>query len=408
MSIRWLHVLPILLALLAHPECIRPAIAETTRKLDVQLKETYTDNVNDNTRHEADFITSLNIDSSFSFIGSRTSFTATSHTSVLDYALGTRDREYRTDTLLNGALQLFPELLTLRLSDQFKSVFADPSQGQTSESDSVSSQVNSNLFTASLAFTPFSHSRTTPIFQYSYTNQIYDGQGLINKQAHSLLAEVTHACTPTFDLIFGTLSTVQQSDNNGFHRVKGYAGWAWAMSSTLSLNAKAGGIWTEYDENGQQLQPYWDVRLEYLLGRTTFTLGSNADFIESASTALSSLNTKSYLTIAKNWDRTKLTGQISYDTYGGEDTKSSQLYGISLGLNYDLTERLALATSARLQHRDSSDSDRQTIYGNLGLTYALPQDMKLGANYKLKYNTGSEDSDHYDTNTWELLLSKTF
>lgn len=404
---RWRAWLGACLLLLCAVSAV-PVHAETKRSFKASLQEEATDNVGESSKKEADLVTTLAVDSGFDYTGSRSSLRFGSTTSVRHFANSGKDNELRTNTSLIGRYDLVPELAFLRVTDTLQSIFTDPSQGQTAETDSVSSQVNSNQFTASLVLTPFSSGRTQPRLAYLYVNQLYDGDGLVNKEGHAVLGEVVHSVTPLLDARLGVVAMDQTSDTQGLHRVKGYGGGAWNMTEHVTLDANLGATWTEYERLGQTLDPYWDVKLAWQFGRNSLAVGSNADFIESAASSLGSINVNAYLSYVRQLDRTRLGGQLNLSEYSGEDTISSTLASLSLFASHELTPRLTVDASTRFLTRESTASTRDTLHASLGLSYELPGEARLRALYKYKNNQDSTGEATYDVNTVSMQLMKSF
>ena len=88
-------------------------------------------------------------------------------------------------------------------------------------------------------------------------------------------------------------------------------------------------------------------------------------------------------------------------------TESVQRTDFGLNISRELTSRLTGTLGLVHDFEDGSDGDKRW-YANLGLTYALTENMNLGAWYRFKDVSSDDEEEDYSVNRIGLQLSMMF
>ena len=388
-----------------------PSQAELRLFPRVSFEEQYTDNLYLDTTRESDWITGVSPGLNFSY---RESWV----TSSLDYSLdflyyanhSDENQTSLSDTqriLANATL--FPSSpFKLMLADEMGRVAVNTRQVDTLE-DNVNNKATRNRFEAIPELTLNFGPTWTTVVAGGYERVDFQNHTGDNTQRYQARLGVTKKMSPRLSLLGDAIATwLDSTDNDDYFRHEYLFGFDYQWSRAITLRAKAGPSWTEFDTRGSVFGVSKEVavtyQLEPLSGLISYssTLENEADegaYTQDRFRAEAGYGRRLSMVAGVTWTRNDFQEVDRRDkTIGGDLTlrwKLSSTMDWSNGLTYD---RLTFDPEGEKIHRYGLSSE---------LSMALLQTLKLGLSYTHRRDDSSDDANDYFNNimlvrvTWQ-------
>ncbi len=376
---------------------------EPAWKASLSVGEEFNDNVDEEKNGRDDFITSVRPSLSYVREGERLLFESAYSGDYRFYAKGTEDQEFNHNLNVHALLDAWESFLFLDLTDTYRLVNEDRTEGDVTEDDSTVGLVQQNTFTFSPYITPRFGERGQAKIGYAYSNIWYEDSDNDGKNIHRGFVDADYELTDRASLLSGYSYTQELSDDETLHRHIGYLGGRYAYSETGSVFLKAGPQHTRYqDRDTSATSLYWDAGLDHDFGAVQLNLTSGISFEDDPDTGQTYERKFATLRLSKAWERTTASVSTTLEDYeenSGVDNDGDSVRRTVLGLNlsHELSSRLT--GTLGLSH-DFEDSDENTKRwnANLGLTYALSEKLSLGGWYRFKDSTSDDVDEEYRVN----------
>jgi len=369
---------------------------------NIQVGEEYNDNVNDTNRPKADMVTRVNPGLDLTYVGNRASAEVSYRGDLRLYNTGRRPNEMFHTLNAKGLLDVIPNTLVLDVSDQNLMVFRDIARGTPSGVDSTRNQVNQNIASAGLTLTPNLGERTRASLGYRITATLYgsrqDPDMLTQDISLDVMHELTDRMRAGFDIVAerqlvdqNGVRTVRHSEEGDVTRVTGTLVGNYAYSQNGSLFCRGGAIYSLYDTGATVVYPTWSAGLTHTLGKTTFTLQTDASYQNNPGSSSDIFQTTYVASMAHAFGRGTVTLRAGYSRYFGQTSHYDQDLTIGVDATYDLTERLKLTVGAHRAGWDENASARGNpirYYGEAELAYQLPKNFSVKLYYQGKITPG--------------------
>lgn len=386
---------------------------EPAWKASISVGEEYNDNVDEEKNGRDDFITSVRPSLSYVREGERLLFESAYSGDYRFYAKGTEDQEFNHNLSVHALLDAWESFLFLDLTDTYRLVNEDRTEGDVTEDDSTQGLVQQNTFTFSPYITPRFGERGQAKIGYAFSNIWYEDSDNDGKNIHRGFVDADYELTDRASLLSGYSYTQELSEDETLHRHIGYLGGRYAYSEAGSLFLKAGPQYTRYqDRDTSSTSLYWDAGLDHDFGAVQLNLTSGISFEDDPDTGQTYERRYGTLRLSKAWERTTasvFTTLEDYEENSGVDNDGDSVRRTVLGLNlsHEITARLT--GTLGLSH-DFEDSDENTKRwnANLGLTYALSEKLSLGGWYRFKDSTSDDVDEEFRVNRVGLQLTYLF
>lgn len=395
-----------------------PAFAEPAWKASIGVAQEYTDNVDEEHDGEHDHITSLRPALSYKREGSRLSLDAAYAGDYRYYARQPSDEEFNHNLNAHALLDAWNSFLFLEATDVFRLVNEDVTEGNATEDDSTSGLVQQNTFTFSPYITPRFGERGQAKIGYAYSNIWYDDSDKDSKNIHKGFADADYELTDRAALLSGYSYTQEISEDDTVDRHIAYLGGRYAYSERGTVHLKIGPQYTRYRDDGtSSTSVYWDAGLNHDFGPVQLALTSGISFDDDPDTGETYERKFATARLTRAWERTTASVFTSLEDYeeSAGDSRDDKDNGIdsirrtTLGLNlsHELTARLTGTAGLSYDFDDSDDNTKRWI-ANLGLTYALSENMNLSGWYRFKDSASDDIDEDYQVNRVGLQLTYNF
>ena len=386
---------------------------EPAWKASLSVGEEFNDNVDEEKNGRDDFITSVRPSLSYVREGERLLFESSYSGDYRFYAKGTEDQEFNHNLNVHALLDAWESFLFLDLTDTYRLVNEDRTEGDVTEDDSTAGLVQQNTFTFSPYITPRFGERGQAKIGYAYSNIWYEDSDNDGKNIHRGFVDADYELTDRASLLSGYSYTQELSEDETLHRHIGYLGGRYAYSETGSVFLKAGPQHTRYqDRDTSATSLYWDAGLDHDFGAVQLNLTSGISFEDDPDTGQTYERKFATLRLSKAWERTTASVSTTLEDYeenSGVDNDGDSVRRTVLGLNLSHEFSPRLTGTLGLSH-DFEDSDENTKRwnANLGLTYALSEKLSLGGWYRFKDSTSDDVDEEYRVNRVGLQLTYLF
>ena len=413
-----LLVFAVLLALFLSAPLV--ALAEPEWKASLGVGQEYSDNTGEEKNGKDDFITSVRPSLAFAREGERLQFQSAYSGYYRFYAKGTEDQQFNHNMNANALLDSWDSFLFLDMTDTYRLVNEDRTEGDALEEDSTQGLVQQNTFTFSPYITPRFGERGQAKIGYAFSNIWYDEEDKDSKDIHRGFVDGDYELTETASLLTGYSYTQELSEDETLHRHIAYIGGRYAYSEAGSVFLKAGPQYTRYQERDTSATSlYWDAGLDHDFGAVQLNLSSGVSFEDDPDTGQTYERRHGTVRLTKVWERTTASvyttledyeensGVDDVDSETGEDAQSIRRTVLGLNISHELTARLTGTLGLSDDFEDSDENTKRWL-ASLGLNYALSEKLKLDAWYKFKDSTSDDEDEEYRVNRIGLQLTYLF
>ena len=386
------------------------AEGEPEWKASLGVSEEYSDNTGEEKNGKDDFITSFRPSLAFAREGERLQVQSAYSGDYRFYAKGTEDQEFNHNLNAHALLDAWESFLFLDVTDTYRLVNEDRTEGDVQEDDSAQGLVQQNTFTFSPYITPRFGERGQAKIGYAYSNIWYDEEDKDSKDIHRGFVDGDYELTDRASLLSGYSYTQELSEDETLHRHIVYLGGRYAYSEAGSVFLKAGPQYTRYQElDTSSTSLYWDAGLDHDFGAVKVGLTSGVSFEDDPDTGQTYERRHATLRLTKAWERTTASvyttledyeensGVEDVDSESGEDAESIRRTVLGLNISHEFTTRLTGTLGLSHDFEDSDENTKRWL-ANLGLTYALSEDLSLGAWYKFKDSTSDDEDEEFRVN----------
>jgi hypothetical protein len=412
MNLLWFAVL--LLIFLSIP--VAAFAEEPAWKASLTVGEEYNDNTGEEKNGQDDFITSVRPSLSYAREGERLLFQSAYSGDYRFYAKGTEDQEFNHNLNVHALLDAWESFLFLDMTDTYRLVNEDRTEGDVVEEDSTQGLVQQNNFTFSPYITPRFGERGQAKIGYAYSNIWYDDSDKESKNIHRGFVDGDYELTDRASLLSGYSYTQELSEDETLHRHIAYLGGRLAYSEAGSLFLKAGPQYTRYQERDtSSTSVYWDAGLDHDFGAVQLNFSSGISFEDDPDTGQTYERRYGTLRLSKAWERTTASIYSTLEDYeenSGVDevdgeTQSVRRTVLGLNISHELSARLTGTLGLSHDFEDSDENTKRWM-ANLGLNYALSEKLNLGWWYRFKDSTSDDVDEEYRVNRVGLQLTYLF
>uniref|UniRef100_I2Q339 PEP-CTERM system associated protein n=1 Tax=Desulfovibrio sp. U5L TaxID=596152 RepID=I2Q339_9BACT len=386
-----------------------PCRAEFEYRASVSAGQEYNSNVNESSKPKADFITIMSTSVQALYAGPRLNTSVDYQGDLRLYDTGQRQDELLNSLEAKASFQVIKELLLLEVADSNHMVYYNAAKGDTNPADSTEDQVNQNILSGGLTLTPRINDRTTTSLGYRASSSLYDSSDAVNKLTQTAYAEVLHALTPRMD-IGGTLQYQFQNTSEGdVSRYMASGVVRYTYGDGCYVFGRFGAVQSVYNAGGNTLLPVASAGLTHTLGRTTFLLQAQADYVDNPSSVYNSYKTLYSATVTRTFERGTVSAYAGYSNYSGQDTNQTNDLTTTVQGTYELTPRLGSTLSLSRIGSVASGDSADRYYLTAEMRYQLPKDASVKLYYQYKRNeAASSGESSYNVNIIGLALSKSF
>ncbi len=411
-------------------------VYEVSAKLGLELE--YTDNVNNlATNKQNAFITRVLPQFSFKRLGSRLEADINylgNYSYNLEKSL---EQEYQHTIDANINAHIIENLFSISLNENMQQVYEDITLGGFEAFENADNSRNRNIITISPTFSLQPTSRTNVAFGYNFTDTRYslsyitptpsflslDSEQYTFKynvnQAHNPFFRINHSLSERTSLYLGGGYTRQLYDDENsidLSRYNMYLGGSYIFSDNFTANVELGPDYSVPDNGSSVLSPYGQVSLNYILGKSTFTLSYNTSFEDDIETG-ETLNKSTYLfSWNKLFNRSNLLLSLTYNTFtanipyiqtGVNQEQQSNTLVPRIQFKYDLTQRasIQLSYSATLYEDYKTNANKHTTDNSI--TYLLSENSNIQLAYDFQY-TSPYNTKAYYTNQLTFNFTHSF
>ncbi len=397
------------------------ALAEPEWKASLGVGQEYSDNTGEERNGKDDFITSVRPSLSFAREGERLQFQSAYSGDYRFYAKGTEDQEFNHDLDAHALLDAWDSFLFLDMTDTYRLVNEDRTEGDALEDDSTQGLVQQNTFTFSPYVTPRFGERGQAKIGYAYSNIWYDDEDKDSKDIHRGFVDGDYELTDRASMLSGYSYTRELSEDETLHRHIAYLGGRLAYSEAGSVFLKAGPQYTRYQERDTSATSlYWDAGLDHDFGAVQLGLTSGVSFEDDPDTGQTYERRHATLRLTRAWERTTASVSTTLEDYeensgvdnadgvgAGQDAESIRRTVLGLNISHEFTTRLTGTMGLSHDFEDSDDNTKRWL-ANLGLTYALSEDLSLGGWYRFKDSRSDDEDEEYRVNRVGVQLTYAF
>lgn len=400
------------------------ALGEPAWKASLGVGQEYSDNTDEEKNGRDDFITSVRPSLSYVREGERLQFQSSYGGDYRYYAKDTQDQEFNHNLNVHALLDAWDSFLFLDLTDTYRLVNEDRTEGDVLEDDSTQGQVQQNTFTFSPYITPRFGERGQAKIGYAFSNIWYEDSDNEGKNIHRGFVDGDYELTDRAALLSGYSYTQELSEDETLHRHIAYLGGRYAYAEKGSVFLKAGPQYTRYQERGTSATSlYWDAGLDHDFGAVQLGLSSGISFEDDPDTGQTLERRHGTLRLTKAWERTTASVYTTLEDYeenSGVDTadrrtrddndevgESIRRTVFGLNISHELTTRLTGTLGLSHDMEDSDDNTRRWL-ANLGLTYALSEDLSLGGWYRFKDSASDDEDEEFRVNRVGIQLTYLF
>ncbi len=397
----------------------------------------YSDNVdNVATDAESAFMTHIRPSLSFQRLGGRITADINYSGKYTFYLQERADPDYVHTIDASVTAEVMKNFLFINVSENMQQIYEDITQGEFQEGDSDADTRNRNVITIAPYITLQPTQRTNLTVGYTFTDTRYsqsptgrtpsflsiDGEqyNFIHdvSQSHNAYFRVNHELSDRASLYTGggvTRTIYQEEEETNITRYSFYVGGFYAFSEDLTASIEVGPNYSVADSGNTGFSPYVNANLNYAIGRSTFSLTYKTSFEDDPEENTSVLKSSYGVSWAKNYERTKVSMGLTYNTFTSEvDSAGSgnaedqgNTFSPKLAFSYELTDRLStfLNYSGNFYEDHSLGDHKHT--GSYGLRYALSENSNVSLTHRIFYTIPHEDSSYW-TNQVSVDLAYTF
>lgn len=397
------------------------AFAEPEWKASLGVSGEYTDNAGEEHDGEEDFITALRPNLSYNREGGRLLFQSAYSGDYRYYTRETEDEEFNHDLRVRALLEAAEEFFFIDATETYRLVNEDRTRGDVREEDSTSELVQQNTFTFSPYITPRFGDRASAKVGYAYSNIWYDDSDKDSKNIHRGFLDGDYELSDRASLLSGYSYTMELSEDDTLDRHIAYIGGSYEYSANGDVYLKLGPQYSRYRDRGtSSTSLYWDAGLNHDFGAVILGLSTGISFEDDPDTGETYERRYATATLTKIWERTRASVYATLEDYedsadggsyddddSGEGVESTRRTVFGLNVSHELSARLS-GTFGLSHDFDDSDDNTKRWYANLGLTYALSENMKLSAWYRFKDSSSDDIDEDYRVNRVGLQLTYLF
>lgn len=391
------------------------ALAEPAWKASLGVGQEYSDNTGEEKNGKDDFITSVRPSLAYSREGDRLLFESAYSGDYRFYAKGTEDQEFNHNLNVHALLDAWNDFLFLDLTDTYRLVNEDRTQGNVLEDDSAQDVVQQNTFTFSPYITPRFGERGQAKIGYAFSNIWYDEDDKDLKNIHRGFVDADYELTDRASLLSGYSYTQELSEDETLHRHIAYLGGRLAYSESGSVFLKAGPQHTRYQERDSSATSiYWDAGLDHDFGPVQLNLTSGVSFEDDPDTGQTYERRHGTLRLTRAWERTTASVYSTLEDYEensgveeGGNAESIRRTVLGLNLSHELSTRLTGTMGLSHDFEDSDDNTKRWL-ANLGLNYALSEKLSLSTWYRFKDSRSDDEDEEFRVNRVGVQLTYAF
>lgn len=375
----------------------------------VTLSEEFNDNVNENSSPRSDMITILQPTLKLNYLGNRTSASLTYEGSMREYAFSQRRNEFLNNLDAKAALEAIKNLVFVEASDSNKMVFTDATLGESSSTDSTSTQVNQNILIGGVAIKPVSWERTPVSLGVRHTQTTYwDGSG-IDKSSQEAFLGIMHWVSPQLEMGGDIRGLHQQSFQSELNRISASMVFRYTYAEGSLFYGRGGLIGSQIEGETNNLKPLVSFGLTHPIGRTTLSLDGQSGYIDNPSSTQDTFRSTATASLFRQFVRSTLAVYAGFTDYSGQGTPETRQLSVGLKGAYELTPRLSVIGSESYITNSTTGQTLDRLYGSYEIRYELPSNYTLSMWYRSKISDSSTTSTkNYHVNMVGLGLKKTF
>lgn len=375
----------------------------------VNLGEEFNDNVSESSSARSDMITILRSTLKLDYLGNRSSVSLAYDGSLRAYAFGQRQNEILNNLNAKASIESIKNLLFVDVSDINKMVFTDATLGESTSSDSTSTQVNQNILKSGVTMKPVSWERTPVSLGASYTRITYWGGPGIDKSRQEVFIDGIHGISPRLDMGGDVRGVYQQAGDTKLDRLSATTVFRYTYAEGSYSYARVGLIGSQVEGGTNTLKPLVSAGLTHMIGRTTLSLNGQSGYIDNPSSTQDTFRSTVTASLYRQFDRSTLALNTGYTDYSSQGNTNTRQVTAGLSGEYDLTPRLVFVGSGTYLTNSTSDQTLNRLYGSCELRYELTSHYTLSMWYRSKLSHSSTTSSkNYRVNMMGFGLKKTF
>lgn len=375
----------------------------------ITVSEEFNDNVNESTSPQSDLVTIIRPTLKLEYTGERSSASLNYEGDLREYAFGQRQNEFLNTLNAKADLEVIKNLVFLETSDSNKMVFTDATLGESTSSDSTSTQVNQNILKGGITIKPTSWERTPVSLGVNFTQTSYwDGSG-INKSSQEVFLGIMHWVSPCLEVGGDIRGLHQQSSESELDRLSASTVLRYTYAQDSFFYGRVGLIKSLIEGGSNSLKPLLSSGLTHSIGRTILNLDGQAGYVDNPSSTQDTFRSTLTASIYHKFVRATLGAYSSFTDYSGQDTTNTHQLAVGVKGEYELTPRLRVIGSESYTTNSTSAQTLDRLYGTYEIRYELPSDYTLSMWYRSKISSSPTTStNNYHVNMLGLGLKKTF
>ncbi len=388
----------------------------------------FNDNVHDDVNNRvAAFMTHIRPSFSFKRLGGRIVADIQYSGEYTFYLAEKADPEYQHTIRASATAEIVKNVFFLKVSENMQQVYENVTKGEFEAGDSEDDTRNRNTITINPYFTFQPSERTDFTLGYTFTDTRYsasqnsqnpsflsfDGEqyNFIHNahQSHAASFRLNHELSDRTALYTGasvTRTLYEEKDETDSTRYTFYVGGSYAFSENLSASFEIGPNYSVPDTGSASLSPYVQASINYALGRSVFALSYNTSFEDDPDSG-DVVHKSSYgLSWQKNYERTKVSLGMFYNTYETELGNDSQVSGSSseqgntfsptASIRHEFSPRLSAFANYKGNIYEKHRLGEHTHTGSYGLSYQLSEQSTISLSHRLIYTMPYEEDDYFN------------
>lgn len=334
--------------------------AEYRIEPSITVSEEYNDNVFLTTQNrESDYITRVHPAVHFS---SKAPLWDWDVAYAYDYWYLARTSPHHNDTHtvgLTSLTRIVNDFFFLALRDDYSRVSLDVTRNFAAQSFFVN-QTDQNIGSVNPYFVLQPGARTSVKLGYLYQNIWYKDPNAIEKADHTGYAEMVHEITSRLSTTVGFRYTQDKNAIQNYRKSDASAGMTYEYIEGSSLYGTIGNSWMDFENAGQETQPFWDAGFNHKFPKFSFSFEAGLRYIEDPQRTIRRED-RYTATIKREIERTAYGVFASFMEYRNAQSKHLEDSSYSVGGN--------IAHKITTTSKVSLDLTYQQLVDNVNKTY---------------------------------------
>jgi len=301
---------------------------------------------------------------------------------------------------LTNLTRIVNDFFFLALRDDYTRVSLDVTRDFAAQSFFVN-QTDRNIGSVNPYFVLHSGARTTVNVGYIYQNTWYKDSNAIDKTDQIGYAEMVHEITSKLSTTIGFRYTQDKNTIQDFRQSDASAGLNYEYIEGSSLYGTIGNSWMDFENAGQETQPFWNVGFNHKFPKFSFSFQAGLRYVEDPLRVMRRQDQYT-ATIKREIERTAYSVSAGLVEYRNAQTKHLEdtVYSVGGNITHNITTKSKV--SLDLSYRQLVDPINKTYtesYLSAGrYEYLLLEELTLALEYRYtnSYSPYIFSNDYYN------------